>query len=325
MEALVALYQDDRLSQRAIARLTGMSTDRVAAALAAAGVHPDPAGRIGTQRAVAAAKAAGQTLSAEERAFAEDAYLQQRWSLTRIAQALGVSTRRVRRHLVGAGVQIKCNPNPGRADRLAAPAEEVEALYVGNGLTSAQAGEILDIDPGIVLRTGRDHGLPIRPGGTVVIPAEVRLIQELYGDEEIAAVLDRRRVPRRPPGGGIAERFPEPVALSRELITDLHEAGCSSPPIEVLTGQSADTVRRRMAEWGIPLRDQPVSPALRRFRTARRQAVLADIAARYAEVGSTAAVATEVGCATETVRRWLAEVGVSVPGRGQWPRTPHRR
>jgi hypothetical protein len=66
------------------------------------------------------------------------------------------------------------------------------------------------------------------------------------------------------PNRGIAIRFPEPVALTQELVRDLYQqAGCSSTHIELLTGQSAATVRRGMAEWGIPLRGAPSSPVLK--------------------------------------------------------------
>ena len=105
------------------------------------------------------------------------------------------------------------------------------------------------------LRSGHSYGLPIRPGGAApLVPADVRLIEDLYADDLVRTVLDRHRLPRRAPTGGIAIRFPEPVALTQELVRDLYQqAGCSSTHIELLTGQAAATVRRRMAEWGIHL------------------------------------------------------------------------
>jgi hypothetical protein len=53
---------------------------------------------------------------------------------------------------------------------------------------------------------------------------------------------------------------------------------------------------------------------------AARQDFLAQVAAEYRACGSTAEVAKLHDCATNTVLRWLAQAGVTVPGRGQWTR-----
>ena len=46
---------------------------------------------------------------------------------------------------------------------------------------------MLDLRGGIVLRTGHAHGLPIRPPGpNPRIPAEVHLIDALYGDDLVS-------------------------------------------------------------------------------------------------------------------------------------------
>ena len=63
-----------------------------------------------------------------------------------------------------------------------------------------------------------------------------------------------------------------------------------------------------------------MSPALLRLRAAARQDFLAQVAAEYRACGSTSEVAKLHGCATNTVLRWLAQAGVTVPGRGHWTR-----
>ena len=44
------------------------------------------------------------------------------------------------------------------------------------------------------------------------------------------------------------------------------------------------------------------------------------VVASYRECRSTARIAADLGCSQETVRRWLIEAGVSLPGRGCWER-----
>ena len=170
--------------------------------------------------------------------------------------------------------------------------------------------------------------MPIRQGGgSPAVTSAVALIDGLYRDEQISEVLDRHAVPRRPAGGDIAVRFPEPVPLTTQLLDELyHGAGCSSNQIELLTGQSQVVVRASMHRLGIALRPEHMSPALLRLRAAARQDFLAQIAAEYRACGSTAEVARLHDCATNTVLRWLAQAGVTVPGRGHWirkePRAP---
>ena len=148
-----------------------------------------------------------------------------------------------------------------------------------------------------------------------------QVIDGLYRDEQVSEVLDRHAVPRRPAGGDIAVRFPDPVPMTAQLLDELyHGAGCSSGQIELLTGQPQVVVRASMRRLGIALRPEHMSPALLRLRAAARQEFLAQVAAEYRACGSTSEVAKLHDCATNTVLRWLAQAGVTVPGRGHWTR-----
>ena len=181
----------------------------------------------------------------------------------------------------------------------------------------------LDSGVHVVPRTGHAHGVPIRQGGggSPTVTAAVALIDGLYRDEQISEVLDRHAVPRRPAGGDIAVRFPDPVPMTAQLLDELYNgAGCSSNQIELLTGQPQIVVRASMRRLGIALRPEHMSPALLRLRAAARQDFLAQVAAEYRACGSTSEVAKLHGCATNTVLRWLAQAGVTVPGRGHWTR-----
>lgn len=262
-------------------------------------------------------------LSADDIAWATARHVVDGWSLGPIAEHLSCTTVTVSRALKANGVDVSRRPSPSRHDRIEAPVERVEELYVRDRQTAEQVGDALDVRGGIILRTGHAHGLPIRPPGpNPRIPAEVHLIEALYGDELVSDVLTRHGVDRRPAVGAIAVRFPEPEPLTPDLVRELYVvAGCSSLHIELLTGQSEAVVRRRMHEWGIAFRSGPRNaPALRRIRRQRRLAWLEAVVASYGECRSTARIAADFGCSQETVRRWLLEAGVSLPGRGCWER-----
>lgn len=314
---LVHRYQDSQMTVTELAGQVGLSGDRVARELRGAGVRIDRTRR----------PAPTPRLGVEDRSCAVQRYLVDEWPMRRVAEALGCSQRSIRAELVAADVTIVRRSGSSRQDRSEAPPEQVERLYVAQQLTAEQTGGTLGFEGGIVLRTGHSYGLPIRPGGaTPLVPADVRLIEDLYADEAVAAVLERHHIPRRGPTGGIAARFPVPVALTAELVRALYvDAGCSSTHVELLTGQPATTVVRSMGRWGIPIRQsRSIPPFLTRIRAARRQSWLDDIVERYQRTGSTRQIAWEQGCSQMTVERWLRRAGVVLPGRGQWPRGTQR-
>ncbi len=309
---VVERYRIGTMTAAELARQTGLPYERVVLELREAGVMD----RRRRPRHVSPAQA--------DRI--RDLYLVHHRTLEGIAEVVGVSVHLVRRQLRAVGVAITPRGGAARGERREAPVEEVQRLYVDTGHTAEETGEVLDVLGGVVLRTGHDHGLPIRPGGRPIIPAEVRLIEALYADDEVREAMERHGLPQRPPIGGIAVRFPVPVPLTPSLLADLyHTAGCSTPQIELLTGQARALVEARMHHWQIPLRpSRRRSPALTRYRRARRLAWLEQVVVVYERTHSTAVVAAEFGCAHETARRWLVEAGVPVPGRGRWRCGPSR-
>lgn len=322
-EELARMYGEG-MTAAEIATSIGVDAKRVVRELRAVGVTFDPSRRLRALRDHYARRSAEPVLGPDEAAWVEQRYIVDRWPMSRIAAESGRSVRAVRRHLVSRGIEIVRHPSPSREDRREAPVDDIEKLYVRDGHTAEAVGESLEVGSHIVLRTAHSYGVPIRPGGQPVGPAEVRLIEALYDDEEVRAVLERHGVEPRPAIGGIAARFPEPVPLTPALIADLyHGAGCSSVHVELLTGQAEGVVRERMHAWRIPFREQHRSPVLTRIRQARRLLWLDQVVKQYERTGSTAEVAAELGCATETVRRWLLEAGVAVPGRGRWARQRH--
>ncbi|MGH3157414.1 MAG: hypothetical protein ACRDNF_12665 [Streptosporangiaceae bacterium] len=118
--------------------------------------------------------------------------------------------------------------------------------------------------------------MPVRVGGIIQAPGpdEIKLVDALYADPLIAAVLDARDVPRVPPGAPVWQRFPEPVPLTTPLVKDLYwGCGAALTHIELLTGQPAMTVRGFMHRAGIPLRHPGGrTPFLRRWRASGQAA-----------------------------------------------------
>ncbi|HEY5149380.1 MAG TPA: helix-turn-helix domain-containing protein, partial [Mycobacterium sp.] len=324
---VAAMYRAEPITAAEIARRLGISTGRALAALHREGVDLDPG------RQAAAVRAAGTrrrgtvpSLPADQADQAVRYYRDEGWSTRMIGEQLGVSAAKVRAELRRRGIPVHRRPPTGpgsRASRSEVPVEKLRKLYVDSEWSAQDVAAQLDSGVHVVLRTGHAHGVPIRQGGggSPAVTAAVAVIDGLYRDEQISEVLDRHAVPRRPAGGNIAVRFPDPVPLIPQLLDELyHVAGCSSSQIELLTGQPQVVVRAGMRRLGIALRPEHMSPALLRLRAAAREDFLAQVAAEYRACGSTSEVAELHGCATNTVLRWLAQAGVSVPGRGQWTR-----
>ena len=236
-----------------IARRLGISTSRALAALHREGVEMDPG------RQAAAVRAAGSrrrgTVPSLPSDHAEQAvryYRDEGWSTRMIGEQLGVSAAKVRAELRRRGIPVHRRPpiGPGsRASRTEVPVETLRKLYVESEWSAEDVAAQLDSGVHVVLRTGHAHGVPIRQGGggSPAVTAAVAVIDGLYRDDQISEVLDRHAVPRRPAGGDIAVRFPDPVPLTPQLLEELyHGAGCSSNQIELLTGQPQIVVRASM-------------------------------------------------------------------------------
>lgn len=320
--AVVELYRSSTLTATEVAHQAGTAPTRVLQLLRAAGVSIDPDRRRAAAARRAATRPVPPALPSALADRAEDLYVNDGWSYNRIARELSVSVGRIRRALLARGIEPRRPLLPGRGSRADAPIEDVRQLYVECELPAIDVAALLDVAPIVVLRTGHAHGLPIRSGGHPLMPAGVQLIEGLYADPLVSRVLDEHQVPRRPAGGGIAQRFPVPVPLTYALLDGLYTwAGCSSPQVELLTGQAQMVVRERLHAWGIPLRGPGgTSPVLQRLRERARAQFRSAVAADYRRLGSTTALAAAYGCSSNTVARWLVMAGVPLPRRGTWSR-----
>ena len=232
---VAATYRAEPITASEIARRLGIPAGQALAALHREGVEIDPG------RQAAAVRAAGvrrrgkaASLPVEQAELAVQYYQDQGWSYRMIGEELGVSHAKVRAELQRRGIPVhRRQPiGPGsRASRAEAPITELRKLYVESEWSAEDVAAQLDSTVHVVLRTAHAHGVPIRQGGggRPAVTATVALIDSLYGDEQISEVLDRHAVPRRPAGGDIAVRFPDPVPMTKQLLDELyHGAGCSS-------------------------------------------------------------------------------------------------
>jgi hypothetical protein len=187
-----------------------------------------------------------------------------------IAAITGMPERTVRDRLRRYGIPVRTRGGWNREDRELVAAEVLDDLYTRLGLPADEVGRRLGTCRSTVLRSAHALGVPVRAGGIVQAPGpdEIKLVEALYADPLIAAVLAARDVPRVPSSGPIWQRFPDPVPLTTPLVKDLYwGCGAALTHIELLTGQPAMTVRGFMRRAGIPLRHPGGrTPFLRRWR-----------------------------------------------------------
>ena len=261
---LAHLYICDGLSTYRIAQLAGRDRQRVTRLLRRAGVPLRPRGAGGIR------PESRRGDPADLAGILAELYVDWRLTTAQIGEMLGIPGRTVRDRLRRYGIQARTKGGCEREDRRILPAAALWALYGLEGLSADDVGRKLDTSRKPVLRTAHDLGFPVRTGGAVPQsgPAEIQLINSLYADALVDAVLAEHKIPHVPAGGLIWQRFPEPVPLSRQLVEDLYRrCGVGLNHIELLTGQPAQTVRGFMRRTGIASRHPGGrSPFLRRWR-----------------------------------------------------------
>lgn len=261
---LAHLYLCDGLSTYRIAQLTGIDRQRVTRLLRRNGIPLRPRGAGGTRPHTRRTDPPGLP------ALLAELYVHRRLTTAQAGAILGIPARTVRDRLREYGIRRRTKGGWEREDRKDIPADVLWALYDRDGLSADDIGRKLDVSRKIVLRTAHDLGLPVRAGGAVPLPGpeEIELISALYADELVSAVLAEHGIPQVPAGGPICQRFPEPVPLTKRLVTELYwGCGAGLSHIELVTGQPAHSVRGFMRRSGIPARNRGErTPFLRRWR-----------------------------------------------------------
>ncbi len=262
-QLITHLYVCRGQSTYRIGELTGIGRQRVGRMLSRAGVPVKPRGE-------------GRPRSRDDQRVTLDQlmtrlYVEARLSSVQISALTGVPHRTVRARLRAAGVRMRTRGGLNREDRTAVPVDALMRLYVGAGLSAADAGRLLGVSRQVVLRTAHDEGVPVRIGGPQPShgPTEIELVKALYDDPLVRSALARHGVASRPAGGPIWRRFPVPLPVSSELAAELYvECGLAVRHIELVTGQAAQTVLRKLHANGItPRPPGGRSPFMRRWRT----------------------------------------------------------
>jgi predicted HTH domain antitoxin len=261
--ALISHWYDCQgLSTYEIAKLAGISRQRVGRLLTKAGVPVKPRG-AGRQRRP----------DAEQELLTDVAvrlYVRSSLTSAQISAVIGIPERTIRDRLRARGVRMRTRGGANREDRAAVPAEALSQLYVEAGLSAAETGRRLGVHGRVILRTAHDQGLPVRIGGPEPRngPSEIELIDALYADPLLRQALSRHDIAPRPAGSPVWQRFPVPVDIGPELAKELYVAcGLGLRHIELVSGQPAETVRALLHAQGIALRPPGGrSPFMRRWR-----------------------------------------------------------
>ena len=197
-------------------------------------------------------------------------YVQERLTRAEVATKLDVPESRVRTWLRDLNLPVRSRGGMSREDRKRLPKKPLIALYVKEEMSADRVGERLGSTRRVVLASAHEHGVPVRPGGLSDNTRAVVVLDALYNDPQVVAILHRYAVPIVYHSGAATDRFPQPVRLTAEILMDLYVGcGLSAMQIELVTGQPAATVRRQLLSAGVPPRPAGgLAPFTRRAREA---------------------------------------------------------
>lgn len=259
---IVSLYCDSGLSTRRISELVHVDRQRVTRILRRSGVEVAARG-FGRRRPLRVEGAVSQ-------AVLSYLYVDCRISSVQIGRALGVSDRFVRSRLKIWGIETRTKGQWNREDRRDVDVDDLICLYLEKEWTARDVGKELGVSGAIVLRSAHSEGLPVREGAISdsTHRGDVRLLEALYADSRVLAVLEDHALPVVDSPGPLWARFPKPLTLSASLLRALYvECGLSCFHVELLTGVPMSTVYRRLKELGIERRPHGGrSPFLKRLR-----------------------------------------------------------
>ena len=134
-------------------------------------------------------------------------------------------------------------------------------MYVDQQWSAAQIGRQLGVDASLITFALHSHRIPVRHGGDGAQADAVVLLDALYADPDVVAVLERHQIPLRRRAGRLARRFPRPAPLDAVVADELYrEVGLSTTHISLLTGHSASNVLDVLRRHGTPTRPGTRSP-----------------------------------------------------------------
>ena len=193
----------------------------------------------------------------------ERQYVEEQATLSELAARYEVAAPTVRRWLEACGIKVRGRP-PGTGLRPETPPilsrGELWELYVEQGLTVAQIAPRFGVSKNVVSTALHAQRIPVRPSGPSRRPPVV-LLDALYADATVTAVLDRHGIERQPQAGSLRERWPDPAPVSQEALQELYvTVGLSVNHISLLTGHQPSGVRLRLQQAGLSARSGSRSP-----------------------------------------------------------------
>ena len=291
------LYIDQRLSTLQIAEQTGMSTSGVTDALERAGIPRRGAGVLPVDDETLQRLYVDERLDADELAARFDVppwtvrrrlraagiqrpaappggfvppetelrrrYVDGHASLAELAAHYRVPSATVRRWLGLRGIalrQVPASQGARTGDPVRLSRDELWELYVERGLTVTQIGDHVGVTKNVITTALHAQRIPVRPPGPSRKPPVV-LLDALYADGAVTAVLARHGIPRRPQAGWLRQRWPDPVEPSAAALEELYvDVGLSAAHISLLTGLHVPGVRSRLQRAGLQTRSTSRSP-----------------------------------------------------------------
>lgn len=189
-------------------------------------------------------------------------YLVQKLTLVQVARRYTTSASVVRGWLADAGIRVQ--PRTSRADRRQLDPHLLRDRYEDQQWNAAQIAAEQATTVQLVLRALHENGIPVRRGGypSARQTQAYRLLDDLYADLDVVALLKRHDIPVRPQHGPIAARFPQPAPLTTALLRQGYLGiGLSARHLELLTGQPAEQILDALHAAQIPVRTTDGTPS----------------------------------------------------------------
>jgi len=241
---LTSLYVDQQLDDIAIAALYDVPPVRIRRRRGELGVRRPPAPPPHPQRP-----------SPPPAKELEQLYLVEERTLVQIARRYRTSGPVVRGWLTEAGVPVQ--PRTSRADRQQLDPHLLRERYEDQQWTAAQIAAEQHTTVQLVLRALHENGVPSGQQTDAYL-----LLDDLYADLDVLALLQRHHIPVRPQHGPIAARFPKPAPLTTTLLRQGYlDIGLSAQHIEFLTGQPAEQILDALHAAAIPVRTLDGTPS----------------------------------------------------------------
>jgi hypothetical protein len=178
-----------------------------------------------------------------------------------IATAHHVGLATVTRWCTHYALDVVKPPRTPASRGIGLDARQLRDLYVNEQWSARQIAEHVEVDTALVNFALHTHRIPVRHGGNGSQEDAVVLLDALYADDQVVALLEHHHVPVRRRAGSLVQRFPRPAPLNAALVDELYaKLGLSATQISLITGHSASNVLDLLRRHGTPSRTASRSP-----------------------------------------------------------------